>query len=278
MLNDTHVTVPFYEEDSKKVFPGLETPIKGGVAVTIRNANKEYGAMEHFITDPIMRSILQKTLKKITHRLSEIVYSKSTYNLTDKVYADYPEIVGRLTKGNEHIVDAKIFEKMPEIFTERPERDSIKVYGRGKNGRIQKYILSEYIKPNSNLDHYKVIVAGVNGVGVLSETLSDPFVAAPRTCHTQTFMSIGIFSTEQEALNCLKYIKTKYARTLWHTLKVTQNNAKSTWRNIPLQEFSPSSDIDWSKSIKEIDQQLYKKYGLSEEEINFIETHVKEME
>ena len=61
-------------------------------------------------------------------------------------------------------------------------------------------------------------------------------------------------------------------------LKVTQNNAKPTWSKIPKQDFTSSSDIDWSKSIPEIDQQLYKKYGLSPEEIEFIETHVKEME
>lgn len=61
------------------------------------------------------------------------------------------------------------------------------------------------------------------------------------------------------------------------TLKVTQDNNKGTWKNVPLQDFTESSDIDWSKSIPEIDQQLYKKYGLNEDEINFIETKVKEM-
>ena len=50
------------------------------------------------------------------------------------------------------------------------------------------------------------------------------------------------------------------------------------WRYVPLQDFTPSSDIDWTKSIPEIDQQLYTKYGLDENEIQFIETHVKEME
>ena len=60
-------------------------------------------------------------------------------------------------------------------------------------------------------------------------------------------------------------------------LKVTQNNAKPAWAYVPLQDFTPASDIDWSKSIHEIDLQLYKKYGLSDDEINFIETHVKEM-
>ena len=61
-------------------------------------------------------------------------------------------------------------------------------------------------------------------------------------------------------------------------LKVTQNCASPTWRKVPLQDFTARSDIDWSKSVKEIDQQLYRKYKLSKAEIKFIETHVKEME
>ncbi len=61
------------------------------------------------------------------------------------------------------------------------------------------------------------------------------------------------------------------------TLKVTQDNPKSTWRNVPLQDFTTNSDIDWSKSIPEIDQQLYNKYGLDQHEIDFIESRVKEM-
>lgn len=61
-------------------------------------------------------------------------------------------------------------------------------------------------------------------------------------------------------------------------LKVTQNNAKPTWKYVPLQDFTKNSDIDWSQSIPEIDQQLYKKYRLSPEEIDFIEEKVQEME
>ena len=60
-------------------------------------------------------------------------------------------------------------------------------------------------------------------------------------------------------------------------LKVTQMTNKDVWLYVPLQDFTSNSDVDWTKSIAEIDQQLYKKYGLSQEEIDFIETHVKEM-
>ena len=61
-------------------------------------------------------------------------------------------------------------------------------------------------------------------------------------------------------------------------LKATQNGSKPVFKMIPLQDFTPSSDIDWSASIAEIDRQLYRKYNLSEEEIAFIENHVKEMQ
>ena len=60
-------------------------------------------------------------------------------------------------------------------------------------------------------------------------------------------------------------------------MKVTQNGNKPVWKMIPIQDFSSMSDINWSKSIYEIDQQLYQKYDLTDEEIQFIETNVKEM-
>ena len=61
-------------------------------------------------------------------------------------------------------------------------------------------------------------------------------------------------------------------------LKITQDNPPDRWYYVPLQDFTSTSDIDWSKSIAEIDRQLYKKYSLTPDEIKFIETHVKEME
>ena len=60
-------------------------------------------------------------------------------------------------------------------------------------------------------------------------------------------------------------------------LKITQNVNAEKWKYVPLQDFTSSSDIDWSASVAEIDKQLYAKYGLTEEETLFIESHVKEM-
>lgn len=61
-------------------------------------------------------------------------------------------------------------------------------------------------------------------------------------------------------------------------LKITQHNPASTWKYVPLQDFTSNSDIDWSQSVADVDKQLYAKYGLDDEEIEFIESHVKEMD
>ena len=107
--------------------------------------------------------------------------------------------------------------------------------------------------------------------------LASPQVLHPNEGYTQSFIGIGSFDKEIDAIAALKYVKTKFVRILLGTLKITQDNPPEKWKYIPLQDFTSSSDIDWSKSIAEIDRQLYKKYNLSDEEINFIETNVKEM-
>ena len=108
--------------------------------------------------------------------------------------------------------------------------------------------------------------------------LSTPLIGAPLIGATDTFLNIGSFDDENVAENVLKYVKTKFARTMLGILKITQHNPRSTWKYVPLQDFTPNSDIDWTKSVSEIDQQLYKKYGLTADEIEFIETKVQAME
>ena len=128
------------------------------------------------------------------------------------------------------------------------------------------------------MNKYKVFLSSANGNGIFGETLTPPFVVDPGVASTETFLSIGLFDDRFSANNLLKYIQTKFARSLLGALKKTHHITVETWSFVPIQDFTPQSDINWSKSISEIDQQLYKKYGLSQEEIDFIETNVKEME
>ena len=75
-----------------------------------------------------------------------------------------------------------------------------------------------------------------------------------------------------------KYIKTKFLRFMVSILKTSQNVTQIVYRFVPMQDFTNNSDIDWNKSIHEIDLQLYKKYNLTDDEINYIESKIKEME
>ena len=275
MLSDPHLKVVMYEPDSSVVFSN--TDIKGGVAITLRDALKNYGAIEVFVDEPALQSIVNSVVAVANGFISEMAYSKSSYNLTHDLYLDFPELKDRLTIGNEYIIDANIFKKMPEIFSEIALSGTIKVYGREDGKRVCKWIDSKYIRNCTGLSKYKIFVTGANGRGELGEVLSSPFVGEPYSIGTQTYMSFGWFDIQEDADACLKYLKTKFARCLLGVLKKTQNNPREVWSKIPLQDFTSASDIDWTKSIPEIDQQLYKKYGLDETEIQFIETHVKEM-
>ena len=133
------------------------------------------------------------------------------------------------------------------------------------------------------MDYYKVLVPEANGSGAIGEILSTPVVGVPVVGvpvvgYTDTFIGIGVFDTEETATACLKYIKTKFARTMLGTLKATQHNPRETWTNVPMQDFTPASDIDWSQSVEEIDKQLYRKYNLCPEEVSFIERMIRPME
>ena len=279
MLSDSHVKVISYFADSKDVFTSVD--IKGGVAILYRDEAQDFGGIGAFTADPTVGIILNKVLKSGFIPLSSIAYSKSNYGFTDKLYRDYPQLKSRLTAGNEYIIDASIFDKMPELFSVSIPSDGdryVAVYGRYDNKRVFRYINPRYIKDNEQLDFYKVLVTGANGTGKMGETLSNPEVANPNTCYTQTFMSFGCFDNKEEALALLKYIKTKFARLLLGTLKITQNNPREAWAHIPLQNFTGKSDIDWTASVAAIDKQLYSKYELTEAEIRFIEETIKPMD
>ena len=280
MLADEHLKVVYYEQDSSQVFPN--TDIKGGIVITYHDCKKYFGAIEVFTAHEKLNQILQKVVMKPDFEsLSKIIYSSDSYRLTEKMHKDVPTAKGRLSNGHEFDVTTNIFEKLPDVFINNNDSqvgDFVRIIGRENNDRVYKWVDRRYINGPFNFKNYKVILPKSNGSGILGEALSSPIIGAPFTGHTQTFLSIGSFDAKSEAEACIKYIKTKFARTLLGILKITQHNPAEKWNYVPLQNFSDNSDIDWSKSISEIDYQLYKKYGLSDEEIAFIEEKVKEME
>lgn len=281
MLEDEHFKVVYYTPKSEQVFPN--TDIKGGIAVTYRDVSKNYGAIETFTAFSELNSILHKVISKMGHRdIRSIIYLQNKFNL-EKLYKCYPEYKNLIgSNGREKRLTTSIFEQLPLFSEQKTDYKKVKILGLINNNRVYKYVEEKFIEEHKNLHKYKVLIPKSNGSGALGEVLStpligEPLIGEPLIGYTQTFISFGAFDNKEEAENLLKYIKTKFARVMLGSLKITQDNNKDTWAKVPLQDFTSNSDIDWSQSIVEIDQQLYKKYGLSEEEIAFIEEKVKEM-
>lgn len=277
MLDDTHFKVLHYEGDATKVFPN--TDIKGGVAVTYHDCNSYYEPIKVFTKYDELNSILSKVRKSGAKSIEPIVSSRGCYRLNDSFFSDFPDAASRVGKGTGNMVVSNIFEKVPEAFFDTQPKDDkyVKIIGREKNKRTTKYIKAQYLIDNGYIYTHNVLISEANNTGEFGETLVEPQVVGPAEGATDTFISIGFFKSSSEADNAKKYVKTKFCRAMLGVKKATQHTAKSVWEFVPEQNFTESSGIDWSKSVHEIDLQLYHKYGLDENEINFIETHVKEM-
>ena len=276
MLNNQHVKVSFFEQKSGNVFPG--TDIKGGVAVTYYDTEQEFEPIEVFVPFIEMNSIRKKVIKKNFESIDQFVTNRGSYRYSDLIYTDFPNLMKRVSDRR---VASNAFEKLPELFFDvKPEdgNEYIKIYGRFNNERVYKWFRKDYVTCPSNFEKYKIILPKANGSGAIGEVLSTPVIGYPVIGYTETFISVGEFNSLEEAEACLKYIKSKFLRTMLGVLKITQDNTKAVWHYIPLQDFTVNSDIDWTQSVADIDRQLYQKYDFSPEEIAFIETHVREMD
>ncbi|HFU4189178.1 TPA: Eco57I restriction-modification methylase domain-containing protein [Streptococcus suis] len=280
MLSDPHVKVVYYEQNSSMVFPG--TDIKGGVAITYQDKMKDFGAIETFTPYAQLNSMLKKVSPLTEQSFDTIVSGRGVYKLSQKALDDFPEIEQLQSKGHKKDIGSGAFRILKDIvFYENAPNDGkeyVKFLGLDNLKRTYCWIASEYIDTPLSFSNYKIFIPKSNGSGALGEVPSTPLIGAPLIGATETFLSLGNFSTQLEAENCLKYIKTKFARAMLGVLKITQDNTRDKWAKVPLQDFTSSSDIDWSQSVAEIDAQLYKKYGLSQEEIDFIESKVREMD
>lgn len=274
-LNDPHFKIVRYTAQSTDFFPNVD--IKGGVAVSLRNEKINFGPIIAYTAFPELNSILAKVASKKEGSICSIIFAQNKFNLQE-LESTFPGILSYIgSGGREKRLTTSIF-SIPDVFTEERKSESdIHILGLESNKRTWRWISSKLLEDHPNTYKWKVILPKSNGSGAIGEVLSTPLVGEPLVGVTQSFITFGAFSSENEATAALKYIKTKFCRTLLGILKVTQDNSKETWKYVPNQDFTENSDIDWSKSVAEIDAQLYAKYNLSKDEISFIESMIKPM-
>lgn len=283
MLNDPHFKVSNFWINSSSVFQGIE--INGGIVTSLWNKSLSFGKIGFFSEYEEIKTILAKVKSKKSLSFATIVGPREYYHLTEDIYVENPQLSCRQSKGHKYSFGANIFKIFPELFFDQQPKEGgyVLVYGRLKSKRCYKWIKRNFVTKKENISTYKVVISKADGAAgkignpIPARILGKVEVLNPNTVYTDTFIGIGCFQSLYEAEACRKYIMGKFARTMLGTIKVTQDNSKELWANVPMQDFTCNSDIDWNKSIPEIDAQLYAKYGLSDKEIAFIGSMIKPM-
>lgn len=283
MLADNHLSVSHYIPNSADLFPG--TFINGGIAVTSWDETREGDPIGTFTSYPELNSILHRVVSSGALAMESDITSSRSYRHTAQLYTDNPDARALRPKGNEALVSTNAFDQFSFLYhSDKPKDDFsyVRVLGLVGRRRVYRWIRSDYITGPPSFNRFKVIAPASRGhLGTFGEEpaliLGEPLLGEPGTGVTQTFITIGCFDDEAIAEACLKYVRSKFARALLGVLKITQHNPAKAWKYVPIQDFTEASDIDWSKPIPAIDQQLYVKYGLTPAEIAFIESRVKPM-
>ena len=156
-------------------------------------------------------------------------------------------------------------------FSLVPKEDDVQIYYFQWQSKGIGHVSMNEIKQGTELVNcHKIFVSKAYGAGdnYPHQIINIPFYVAPRSCCTETYLAIGPFETESKAKNALSYMKTKFFRFLVLLIKNTQNAMQGVYRFVPIQDFSKP----WT------DAELYAKYGLEKDEIDFIESMIKPME
>lgn len=272
MIEDRQIRYIYDFEDASECFPG--THIDGGVNYFLWQKGYDGMCEYHYkaidgtvnfsnrylktnVSDTVMRdyrqlSIIEKAVKFKEDKFSKITSSRNPFGYYSDLFNN-PE-------------------KYPNIDLQMNSKEGyLKVYGvKGKKGGSKRVI--GFVNPDSvlrlhdDVSKYKLYFS--KAYMTTSTVPPEIIVGDVNTVCTETFIEIGPFDTMDEALNCLSYIRTKFFRALLFYNRHSLNISRESFDLIPLQSF----DKSWT------DEELYKKYDLEKDEIEYIENMIKPMD
>lgn len=270
MLEDKRLNRMTDYPDSNQIFPGVE--VKGGICYFLWNSNHD-GKCE---VTTIRGESIYGPVKRQLDKFDILVRDSLSVVILDKVLEKEEESITTILSVDKEFGWTSNF----NAFEKNKVDDYIPLHYITKGKRKVGWINRDDITKSIHLiDTYKVLIpkAGSDGGKRIPDiVLGKPLIADNPSVCTQSYLFFYVDSKE-ESINIERFLKSKFLRFLVSLRKMTQDATKSTYLWVPLQDFTSNSDIDWSKSIPEIDQQLYKKYKLNEEEIAFVEKMIKPM-
>lgn len=257
MLNDRRIKEIHDFPDASEVFLGVE--IKGGVNYFLwdreykgncRVVSYENGEVISEMTRPLKEEGADSFIRD--NQAISIYHKVRDFN--EKSFSEFVSVqtpFGLLSSFKSYKKD--------------PFKGAVKIFGNQFVG----YISEEQISKNKQwVSEHKILIPKVFGTGEISTDNIKPIYAAPNSCCTQTYLVIGPFATEKRCRSVIRYIRTKFFHFMLNIKKNTQDAMRGVYQFVPQQDF----DEEWT------DEKLYRKYGLTAEEIAYIEKMVRPME
>ncbi len=270
MLNDKRIKIIHDFPNASDCFPGVE--IKGGVCYFLWD--KDYAGNCQINThkgDVIISTDERPLLEKGADTL--IRYNEAI-SILRKVQKLKENSFSKVISANDPFgFDVRVensYKRVKPKFKKTPFENSVKFYYNGWQREGIGFIDKNSVNKNIEwINDYKILITKAYGAGETypHQILNTPLLVEPNSCCTETYLVIGPFSTKKRAENVMSYIETKFFRFLVLLIKNTQNAMKKVYSFVPIQNF----DESWS------DEKLYKKYGLTDEEIAFIDSMVRPM-
>ena len=257
MLSDTRIRHLVDFPASSECFPGVE--IKGGVCYFLWNRDDPGDCVVETVRGDNRSSLSRPLLESGSDVFIRFNESITIYK---KVQSKKEESFKEMVSAQKPFGFRTFFQGEQSQF-----KDGVKLY---TNDGVS-YVSRESISQNKQwIDKPKVYISMAYGAGedYPHQIINKPFYGEPNTCCTETYLVVGPFETEKIARNVLGYMSTKFFRFLVMLRKNTQHAAKGVYQFAPIQDFNKL----WT------DEKLYSKYGLSDNEICFIESMIRPMD
>lgn len=258
MLNDTRVIEIHDCPDASDWFSSVQ--IKGGVCYFLWDRESDRDC--NVVTYAGGKAVSQMSRPLLEPGCETFIRYNEAISILHKVMGLDESPYKAMVSSRKPFGLATTFKGAKEPFS-----GSLTVYQNGGVG----YVADAQIEVNRDLiPKFKVFIPplGSGSDSFPHPILGKPIYGGPNSVSTETYLVAGAFDTKTECINLMSYLRTKFLRFLVLLNKPTQHATSKVYEFVPVQDFSKP----WS------DEELYKKYGLTDEEIAFIESKIRPME
>lgn len=270
MLDDTHIKELHDCLHPEEIFP--DTNNRGGICYFLWDKDYDNESPEKMkvVTHNGNNEVIEAIRPMKTRDLDIFIRNSSALSILDKVVPDDTTDVmtSHISPRKPFGLDGNFVKSTDFHSDKKGISNPIKCYGKAK---AVGYVEASSIPSHGEWVHcWKVFMPYANNIGTeLNDDNQNTFIGEPDSVCTETFLAVGQDDnlTEQQCKNLSNYLRTKFARFLLSLSKISQHGTSKTYRFVPTVDFSEEWD----------DKKLYEKYGLTQDEINLIESSIKPM-